>query len=394
LVGNEEFYFKDGNLTWFKNFSKEIDSKFLYYWMLSEMFKKQIYNNKIGAVQKALTIVGLQDLKLDLPKLTTQSAIVRVLSSFDNKIELNNKINKELENLAKMIYDYWFVQFDFPNSKGKPYRASGGKMEYNKVLKREIPKGWEVKQLESIISFNRGISYTSADIKDENGLPMINLGSVDINRNYRPEQLKYYSGQYKQEDIVKSGDMLIACTDLTRNCDIIGSPIIVPEEFDKYLYSMDLAKINIIDKVSDMYIYERLRTDIYHNYIKYFASGTNVLHLDLNGINWYKLEFPPKYLQEQFSKVIGPLRNKQSKIISENQKFIQLRDFLLPLLMNGQVKISDKESKTDDVRSLKNQDYYNNRFEHWLQNQKIAARGKIDRQTLRAIFDAMDDNDK
>jgi type I restriction enzyme S subunit len=373
-----------------------VNPKYLYYNLTQDNYTNALHTIATNNVSSYPSInpSDLENLELEIQEdIQTQTAIARVLSSFDDKIELNNKINKELEAMAKQLYDYWFVQFDFPNEKGKPYKSSGGKMIYNETLKNNIPKDWEVNKLEFLTSFNRGISYKSADINGENGIPMINLGSIDINRNYRTGQLKYYSGKYNKEDIVKKGDMLIACTDLTRNCDIIGSPIIVPEEYDKYLYSMDLAKINIFNETSDMFIYESLRTDTYHNYIKYFASGTNVLHLNLNGISWYEIAIPPIKIQEKFSVIIKSIRNKQLKIISENQILVQLRDFLLPLLMNGQVTVKAIESKTDII-SFKNQDNNDQKFDMWFQSKKTAARGEADLQTLREIFDAMDDDDK
>jgi type I restriction enzyme S subunit len=394
LVDDEEFYFKDGNLTWFRNFNERIESMFLYYWMLSKEFKSQISNNKIGAVQKALTIINLQEMEISLPDLPTQSAIANLLSSLDNKIELNNKINQELEVTAKDLYNYWFVQFDFPDKNGKPYKSSGGKMIWNNEVKLEVPVNWEVKQLKNIVSFDRGISYTSDSINNKNGMPMINLGSIDIKRNYRPGQLKYYAGKINQDNIVKKFDMLIACTDLTRSCDIIGSPVLVPEEYEKYIYSMDLAKISVLDGISEMYIYESLRTKFYHNYIKYYASGTNVMHLDLNGINWYKLWLPPINIQEKFSYIIKSIYEKKINILNENSNLAQLRDFLLPLLMNGQVTISGSKELVDNVISFKAPKNHDQQFGKWLKNQGIAARGKIDLQTLRLLFDAMDDDDK
>jgi len=370
---------------------KEFDAKFIYYCLKpkKEYFKKIAGSTTTPILPKSV----FEEIEIIVPLQPTQTAIAKVLSSLDDKIELNNKINKELENLAKTIYEYWFVQFDFPNEKGKPYKSSGGKMIYNETLKNNIPKGWEVNKLECLTSFKRGISYKSVEINGENGMPMINLGSIDITRNYRTGQLKYYSGKYNKEDIVKKGDMLIACTDLTRNCDIIGSPIIVPEEFDEYLFSMDLAKINIFNETSDMFIYESLRTDTYHNYIKYFASGTNVLHLNLNGISWYEIAIPPEKIQKQFSEILQPLKKIQSLIINDNRNLMELRDFLLPLLMNGQVTVKDIENKKDII-SFKNQENNDQRFKMWLQNKRLAARGETDLQTLREIFDAMDEDDK
>ena len=115
-----------------------------------------------------------------------QKKIAAVLSALDDKIALNRRMNAKLEQMAKRLYDYWFVQFDFPNADGKPYKASGGKMEYNEVLKREIPAGWEAKCVSDVIELiERGISYTSEEIKNESGIPMLNLACFDKQGEYR-----------------------------------------------------------------------------------------------------------------------------------------------------------------------------------------------------------------
>lgn len=292
------------------------------------------------SAQPGLSVSTLSKITIKLPDLATQEQCFNVLNLIDQKIQINNQINRELESMAKTLYDYWFVQFDFPDQNGKPYKSSGGKMVYNQELKREIPEGWGVEKLKDKLSVSRGISYKTENIKDNIGTPMINLASIDINRNYKSTGLKYFNGEYLKEKIVSGGDLLIACTDLTRNADIVGSPIIVPFDEQKYVFSMDLAKIDSkVDFINKYYLYSTLRTEHYHNYIKKWASGTNVLHLNLDGMNWYSISVPPIELQEEYSQIILNFSKKTNKNIQENQELTQLRDWLLPMLMNGQVKV-------------------------------------------------------
>ena len=292
------------------------------------------------SAQPGLSVSTLSKITIKLPDLATQEQCFNVLNLIDQKIQINNQINQELESMAKTLYDYWFVQFDFPDQNGKPYKSSGGKMVYNPELKREIPEGWGVEKLKDKLSVSRGISYKTENIKDNIGTPMINLASIDINRNYKSTGLKYFNGEYLKEKIVSGGDLLIACTDLTRNADIVGSPIIVPFDEQKYVFSMDLAKIDSkVDFINKYYLYSTLRTEHYHNYIKKWASGTNVLHLNLDGMNWYSISVPPIELQEEYSQIILNFSKKTNKNIQENQELTQLRDWLLPMLMNGQMKV-------------------------------------------------------
>ena len=292
------------------------------------------------SAQPGLSVSTLSKITIKLPDLATQEQCFNVLNLIDQKIQINNQINQELEAMAKTLYDYWFVQFDFPDQNGKPYKSSGGKMVYNPELKREIPEGWGVEKLKDKLSVSRGRSYKTENIKDNIGTPMINLASIDINRNYKSTGLKYFDGDYLKEKIVRGGDLLIACTDLTRNADIVGSPIIVPFDEQNYVFSMDLAKIDSkVDYINKYYLYSTLRTEHYHNYIKNWASGTNVLHLNIDGINWYSISIPPVELQEEYSKIILNFSKKTNKNIQENQELTELRDWLLPMLMNGQVKV-------------------------------------------------------
>ena len=311
---------------------------FIYYNLKTAL--QQLKNKSQGSQTKFLTLKILENLPIENVYYKDQLRITNILGSLDKKIEINQKKIAELEETAKLIYDYWFVQFDFPDENGKPYKSSGGKMVYNDVLKREIPKNWEIGRLKGKIRFQRGISYTSKDIATNSGIPMINLACIGIDRNYRDGELKYTIGKIKENEMLNKNDLLIACTDLTRNADIIGSPILVPSDNQLYTFSADIAKVESISSdINNLYLYMTLRTEYYHDYIKYFASGTNVLHLDLNGINWYYTWFPPIELQNQFAEFISNNQKQQYKLIEENQQLDKLRDWILPMLMNGQVII-------------------------------------------------------
>ena len=320
---------------------ENIDERFLYYLSISPEFRKQAISLMEGTSgRKRVNENALKISDFLIPDFEEQRKIANILSAIDDKIQINNQINQEFEAMAKTLYDYWFVQFDFPDQNGKPYKSSGGKMVYHPELKREIPEGWGVEKLKDKLSVSRGISYKTENIKDNIGIPMINLASIGISRNYKSSGLKFFNGEYSKEKIVSGGDLLIACTDLTRNADIVGSPIIVPFDEQKYLFSMDLAKIDSkVDYINKYYLYSTLRTEHYHNYIKKWASGTNVLHLNIDGMGWYSIAIPPMNLQEEYSKIILNFSKKTNNNIQQNQELTQLRDWLLPMLMNGQVKV-------------------------------------------------------
>ena len=325
-----------------------VDLDYAYCWFASPWIQTILENNNKGSTVPLLTLAEVKALPITYPRdLGQQKALAKVLVQLDSKMENNDLICSNLDGIAKLVYDYWFIQFDFPDENGKPYKSSGGKMVWNEELKREIPEGWKVIVLKDHFHIDRGISYSSENISTGVGTPMINLACIDKNRNYRAGELKYFSGEIPEKNYLNAGDLLIACTDLTRKAEIIGCPILVPEDGKKYIYSMDIAKISFSEEeLNDLYMYMTLRTNFYHNYIKKWASGTNVLHLNLEGLEWYAVCVPPMNLQNRYAKIIKVIHSKKSDGLSENQLLAELRDFLLPMLMNGQVKI--KESTGDD----------------------------------------------
>ena len=321
--------------------AKDGDNDFLFYALKYNI--QNLIKQSSGTTFDSVNKDVVNDMDMIIPEdKNSYSRISRLLRMLDDKIENNNKISAELEGLAKTIYDYWFLQFEFPNEEGKPYKSSGGKMIYNEELKREIPEGWKFDSLRNRYSIKRGISYTSKDIESGKGTPMLNLACIDIDRNYRDGEIKYINNDIKEEAILNPGEMLIATTDLTRNADIVGCPIIVPYDGEKYTYSMDLAKMVITDNaLNKWYVYSALRTNHYHNYIKKWASGTNVLHLNLDGMNWYKTILPDKVIQDRYAEIIEPICKKQGSILRENRELASLRDWLLPMLMNGQITFKE-----------------------------------------------------
>lgn len=316
----------------------EIDCQYLYY-----LLKKSPLKSIGSSVQAQLTVPIASDVDLFIEEdYKSQQLIAAFLGAIDDKISTNNKIIETSEKLMRELYDYWFVQFDFPDENGRPYKSSGGKMIYDKNIKREIPDGWRSTKLKGLYKIERGISYSSKDIESSSGTPMINLACVDICRNYRDGGIKLYDGKFSSANVAKANDLIIACTDLTRNADIVGSPILVPDDGREYVFSMDMAKISSFSvELDNMYLYATLRTDYYHSFIKYWASGTNVLHLNLSGLDWYPVWLPPIKLQKTFAEIVRNINTNSGLLRKENASLASLRDWLLPILMSGQIKIGD-----------------------------------------------------
>lgn len=295
-----------------------------------------------------------------------QQKIAAVLSSLDDKIALNNRINAKLEQMAKRLYDYWFVQFDFPVSCHselvseshseemlnqvqhdeciKPYKASGGKMVWNEELKREIPAGWEVKKLGELFTTNRGVSYSTKTITGDIGIPMINLASFSPDGSYKIDGIKIYTGEYTEEKVLKPFDLVMCNTQQTAidfSKDIIGKALLVPDIFEGDITSSHhVNTLKVHNEKLKFYLYRLFNTDYFHAYISHFASGTNIMGLDFAGVENYTAVIPGDEILSKFADFTLNIEKKKSEIVRENKKLISLRDRLLPLLMNGQVEVN------------------------------------------------------
>jgi type I restriction enzyme S subunit len=320
--------------------SEKIVPEYLLYAYLSPAFQQTIVANTItGATVDRIALNEMSKFPIRVPELDEQKKVAELLENIDAKIDCNNRINAELEAMAKTLYDYWFVQFDFPDENGKPYKSSGGKMVYNATLKREIPDGWKVGALGQWLTFKRGISYKSSEVGDE-GVPLINLKSFYLDGSIKISGTKRYSGKFRNEQRIEPGELVIAITDVTRNADIVGKAFVVPDLFDEYpLISCDVAAISGGSHLPAYYLERLFNSEEYHRYIRHFASGTLVLHLNLSGVEWFESFLPPEWLVQKYCKFAETARDKITANLKQNLELAQLRDWLLPMLMNGQVSV-------------------------------------------------------
>lgn len=297
-----------------------------------------------GSAQPKLNQENLAAIQLQLPNINRQNKVAQILSCIDNKIEINNKINSELEVMAKTIYDYWFLQFEFPNEEGKPYKSSGGKMVWNEEVKREIPVGWKVKKIGETFSSSRGISYTSKNL-GEKGVPMINLASFKPGGGYKIEGIKKFTGDYDEDKCLKAYDLVMCNTQQTAidySKDIIGNAFLIPDIFESDIVSSHhVTTIKVKNENIKYYLCSLFNTKHFHRYIAGFTNGTNILGLLFNGVENYKCEIPDERTLERYSIFCRDIEKRKSQIIKENQELTSLRDFLLPLLMNGQVSFKE-----------------------------------------------------
>ena len=282
------------------------ESKYVMYY-LQYMKKYLLQISKVGGTRNALTKEAIGKLPIKLSD--DCNKISKILDNIDQKIQINNQINQELEAMAKTLYDYWFVQFDFPDQNGKPYKSSGGKMVYHPELKREIPEGWGVARLGEL-QITTG--KRDANFGTENG--KYDFWTTSNN----PIKSDEFSFEGKAILIAGNGNFYVNFTE--GKFEAYQRTYVIQSEDENMLIFMYMACLQSVEK---------LRKGSNGSIIKYITIG------DVNNI----VSPYNKKVVDEFVKVYSPLIDLISKNKRQNQELTQLRDWLLPMLMNGQVKV-------------------------------------------------------
>ena len=302
------------------------ESKYVMYY-LQYMKKYLLQISKVGGTRNALTKEAIGKLPIKISD--DCNKISKILDNIDQKIQTNNQINQELEAMAKTLYDYWFVQFDFPDQNGKPYKSSGGKMVYNPELKREIPEGWRVTKLNEVVDLISGYPFSSNDYVTSGKYKLYTIKNVqdgytvDKVDNY----LDFIPSNMSDECQLRRGDLIMS---LTGNVGRVG---MVYE--DDVLLNQRVLKLNPINKTHKSFIYSFFRSDVTKAHLENMSTGTSQKNLSPIDIGNMMIPFPSESLLSKFVNNLNMLENN----LVENQQLTQLRDWLLPMLMNGQVKV-------------------------------------------------------
>jgi len=332
-------------------------SKFLAFYLRSNMFRKTMTNNAIMTLRASFNEQIFSYLDLLLPEYKEQVKAGDLLFSFNQKIELNNKINTELEQMAKLLYDYWFVQFDFPISaeqaqkmgkpelEGKPYKSSGGKMVYNAELKREIPVGWEdgtlfdlgsiiggstpPREIEEYFSSDGTAWITPKDLSLNKGNKFITKGGIDVSN----EGLKVAS-----LNVMPKGTILLSSRAPIGYLAISRVEVTTNQGFKSFVPNKGLPTEYIY------YAIKNLIPTIENN-----AVGSTFKEVSAATLKSIKIFLPNKVIVENYMKLAESIFQKQNLIELENQQLSELRDWLLPMLMNGQVSVKEAQEQLNMV---------------------------------------------
>lgn len=307
----------------------QINPVYLAYFIKTDEFQKQIYGIVGGSAIPTLSQENLANLIVRVPNENIQNTIADILDSLDGKIELNKQINDNLEAMAKQLYDYWFVQFDFPNEEGKPYKSSGGAMVWNEKLKREIPQGWHCGTLLDIAEYTNGLACQKYRPTDNNKLPVIKIKemhdglSADTEwvKTDIPDDVKVFDGDVLFSWSASLEVMLWAYGNggLNQHIFKVTSKNGYPRSF--YFYQL-IHYVGIFKQMAE-------------------ARKTTMGHITQDHLKQSTIALPPNVdIANKLEEKLCPIFDE---IVKNNQEIIVLtkqRDELLPLLMNGQATVN------------------------------------------------------
>ena len=324
-------------------------AKFMAFYLRSYLFRKTMNNNATMTLRASLNEQIFSYLDIVLPEYNEQVKIGDLFYKISQKIEINNKINQELEAMAKTLYDYWFVQFDFPAhlsgtlSGVEGYKSSGGKMVFNEELKREIPFGWESGTLGQLCTrIGDGLHGTPKYV-DNSDYSFINGNNLKNGFITTDNDTKKVSAEEYEKHFIELNDNSIL---LSIN-GTLGNLAIYNDE--KVMLGKSSAYINCKEDYKT-YCYEYLNQNHMPKVFWNIATGSTIKNLGLSSIKNLKILKPEIDIILAFSKITNPIVEKRKNIFKQNQKLSELRDWLLPMLMNGQVTVGGAEKVVSSLR--------------------------------------------
>ena len=316
----------------------KVDRYYAFFWFASPWMQDYFINNNKGSTVPLITLSELKDAPITYPiDIVEQQKIVTVIEAISQKIEVNRKICTELEAMAKTLYDYWFTQFDFPDDEGRPYRSSGGEMVWNEQLKREIPRGWTAKGLGEVCTFRNGINYD----KDCIGNRVYRIANV---RNITASSLIMDVSDFdeislprEQADryVIRENDIIIARSGTP------GATRLIIDPADNVIFCGFIICCTPNDFRQRLFLTHFLKQLEGTNATK--TGGSILQNVSQDTLKSLLVCFPNDVVVDSFNEKIKPIVEMMQSIIIENRELIKLRDWLLPMLMNGQAKVEGGE---------------------------------------------------
>lgn len=319
LVENDEkFYFKDGNLTWFRYFSTEVKSEFLFYLLQSSNIKKHLINYSKGSSQSALTIETLKEIELVFPPIKYQEITVSTLSAYDDLIDINRRRIQLLEESARLLFREWFVYFRFP--------------EHEKVkIVDGLPEGWKVAKVKELGKIVTGKTPSKKDIRNFNGnVPFIK--TPDMHKSWiilkTEETLSETGASLQNNKHLPPWSVLVSC---------IGT--------------VGVVAMNLFNSQTNQQINSVIPRNKFYRYYSFFClsnlkslleaigGGSTMANINKNKFENIKINIPAENVLAEFHQTVDPIFNQIALLLDQTQKLAQARDLLLPRLMSGEIEV-------------------------------------------------------
>ena len=303
----------------------KVNSKFVFYQLQLPETIGWVEKHAVGSTMLNLNTSILSAVPILLPPLDIQRRIADILSAYDDLIENNQKQIKLLEEAAQRLYREWFVELRFPGYETVPV-VDG------------VPEGWEYKLLSEVFDYVRGKSYTSKELSDATGVLMANLKNIRAFGGYNRNAEKRFAGQFKDNQTLTKGDVIMGVTDMTQERRLVGHVALVPDIGEELTFSMDLIKI--IPKVTNaLFIYSALHYGGISKKISPLANGVNVLHLKPEAMLGIKMLIPNDAIVRMYSQQVDPMMSRIDYLQKQCAIAVEARDRLLPKLMSGEVEV-------------------------------------------------------
>ena len=339
FVGRTVIYKKQGNeciihgmnLLRIKTNARLLDSEFAYYFFQTDTIKRYLYNLRKDAIgQSSIAISDIKNMIVSVPNISVQKEIAFALRSYDCKIALNRAINQNLEKMAKQLYDYWFVQFDFPNEEGKPYKSSGGAMVWNEKLKREFPEGWNTSLIKEIAATYSGGTPKSTNIEYYNNGEIAWINSGELNSPIITKTTNYITKcglENSSAKLYPSNSILIAMYGATA-----GKVSLLTFEA-----CSNQAVCGVIPTMENMLYYVYFHISSLYNHFITLSTGSARDNISQETIKNILLPIPNRNILKLFDEKIGSIYQMIINNCQQIDSLTKQRDELLPLLMNGQI---------------------------------------------------------
>ena len=296
---------------------RDVDAGFLFYLLASSEFVRFASQGAQGTRMPRAKWDQVSRFSVCLPSLSEQRVIARVIGALDDKIELNRRMAEMLDETLRALF---------------------------KSLLLTAESSWIVKKLADVSSTTRGRSYRSKELVERSDTAMVTLKSFKRGGGYRSDGLKPFSGPYGSEQVVRSGDVVVACTDVTQNADVVGRSAVVQasQRFDTLVASLDVLILRPKgDLVSSAFLYGLTRSYDFVAHAQSYATGTTVLHMASDAVPSFEFACPPREHMAAFDSVAEPAMDRYGDAIQEADRLTELRDILLPKLISGQIRLAD-----------------------------------------------------